>query len=241
MNEKEDNKAKDQSQRNQLLAFLVGGFLLGFVVALYLGAFSGNQYEKLSNWVSVLIAAVAVVLVAQTLKATRDTLTATQQMAKDQSRIGNAQIRPWLVVDNADIRGPRHECEPYITLKNYGYEPAVRIRVNCVWMGVFDVRIEDTMQQIVHYDSFVGMHDIRAIVSGKPHTIYHNDFDSPAKREDEVSREWYLIVGITYHGPDTGAQLPQKLAFRLTEDAYVNYGLEPHDDDMLLLREDLPF
>lgn len=42
----DDDATQPERHRNQLVTFLVGGVLFGFVVALYFEAFSGQDYEN---------------------------------------------------------------------------------------------------------------------------------------------------------------------------------------------------
>lgn len=140
-----DNRSdtdKAQAHSGQLVAFLVGGVLFGFVVALYLGAFSGKDYEKLSDWFSVLIAAIAagisayaVFLVAKTLEATRETLKATSEMVEDQkkankeqAKIGLAQTRPWVLIDSLNFNDPINPTFVNVRLRNFGFNPALRVK-----------------------------------------------------------------------------------------------------------------
>lgn len=123
--------------RNQLISSLFVGVLSGFIFAIYLGAFSSKDYENVTDWLAVLVASVAagislyaVRLVARTLKATQDTLAATVQMANDQRRIGNAQIRPWVLASSYSIN--ERDYDDYtavIHFKNFGHTPARFVRI----------------------------------------------------------------------------------------------------------------
>ena|GEM_PF-5134366 len=85
-------------------------------------------------WVSVSSVAVstlAVILVWRTLDVTRDTLVATQEMAKDTRDIGEAQVRAYLSItpmrliesDNGKV------ARAFIAVKNTGQSPALEVEI----------------------------------------------------------------------------------------------------------------
>lgn len=131
------SKERSRLHRNQLVFCTTAGILIGIVLAAYLGAFSGKDFENLSDWIAVLVASVAagisfyaVRLVAHTLKATQDTLATTIQMAEDQKRIGNAQIRPWVLASEYKVTiHDWTEETAVIKFKNFGHTPARFIRI----------------------------------------------------------------------------------------------------------------
>lgn len=129
--EPSEEKPADNLHRNQLAATALASCLLTLVLAAYLGAYSSADFENLSDWFAVIIAAgaagislYAVLLVAKTLKATQETLKATQEMAADAKRIGDAQLRPWLLLDECHLTNHDHGLHIKVTLRNFGYSPA---------------------------------------------------------------------------------------------------------------------
>lgn len=132
----------ERLHKNQVTTAVVAAALVGFVGAAYLGAFSSTSLKELPPWISALTAAVAtlisayaVYLVAQTLKATRETLDATRQMAEDQKRIGDAQIRPWVLVDGFSLNYGVFGNGFRVAFRNYGVSPAAipsfRVNIDC--------------------------------------------------------------------------------------------------------------
>lgn len=139
---KSDNASLQQLWVNRLMTSVVASALGGFVLAIYLGAFAKADMKEMASWVtalaavvSVMVAVAAVIYVAQTLKATRDTLDATRKMAREQTRIGDSQIRPYIVFEslsNETLDGGVGSVR--IVFKNVGFTPASAI--------VFDSSVE---------------------------------------------------------------------------------------------------
>lgn len=140
--EPKQDKQADNLHRNQLVATALASCLLTLVLAAYLGAYSSADFENLSDWFAVIIAAgaagislYAVLLVAKTLKATQDTLKATQEMAADTKRIGDAQLRPWVLVEDCTLDETQEGIVITVNLHNYGVSPAGNfhcyMNVNC--------------------------------------------------------------------------------------------------------------
>ncbi|UWR87115.1 hypothetical protein [Phaeobacter inhibens] len=93
-------------ERNRLVCFGFCSFLLGLATAIYLGAVAQARFQEIPVWLSAIasigatvVSVVAVYWVSQTLKATREALVLTQEMAIDQKRIGEAQIRPFILFE----------------------------------------------------------------------------------------------------------------------------------------------
>lgn len=140
--EPEQDQPTDNLHRNQLLVAVVASCLVTLVLAAYLGAYSSADFENLTDWLAVIIAACAagislyaVVQVSKTLLATQQTLKLTQEMAADTKRIGDAQIRPWVLVDRYDVRGVARGSIIDVWFKNYGVSPAsyltLTIAIDC--------------------------------------------------------------------------------------------------------------
>jgi len=137
-----DNASLQQLWVNRLATSAVASAGGGFVLAIYLGAFAKAEMREVASWVtalaavvSVMVAVAAVIYVAQTLKATRDTLDATRNMAREQTRIGDSQVRPHIVFESLSsdtLDGGVGSIS--IVFKNVGATPASAI--------VFDSIIE---------------------------------------------------------------------------------------------------
>ncbi|MDT1063082.1 hypothetical protein RM190_14490 [Paracoccus sp. CPCC 101403] len=146
----EAQRLREQLHRNQIITAVIAAALVAFVVAAYLGAFSRTEFKEIPDWVSALtsvvaaaISAYAVYLVARTLEATKETLKATQEMAADTKRIGDAQIRPWVLLSNYEVINTAFGPEVLARFANYGFSPALQIfyeiKVECYrsvyWIG----------------------------------------------------------------------------------------------------------
>lgn len=135
MNKKDnDRHIEKQDRRNTFVVGVVGGVLIGLICAMLLGLikYSNKADEGITSWIqslsgitATLVSVYAVYLVSQTLKATQETLQTTQRMADDQKRIGETQIRPWLLVSESSINLVSSiEEEIAIKIKNFGPTPA---------------------------------------------------------------------------------------------------------------------
>lgn len=138
----DSSKDKTFETRNTIASAATVGAMIGFVIALWLGAISVGETSKFTDWIQSTaavaasgISALAVVLVAKTLKATRETLDATRIMAEDQRQIGDAQTRAWVMVSDISVDGGAYSNSKSdifhnvrITLKNYGITPAKWLR-----------------------------------------------------------------------------------------------------------------
>lgn len=108
------------------------GAIIGFLTALFSGAMGLTAITDAADWLqgisSVLALLVSVYVVTQVAK----TLSATQEMAEDQRRIGNAQIRPWILAGKPSIiRDPiNHSSVANIPLVNFGPTPARFVLIN---------------------------------------------------------------------------------------------------------------
>lgn len=137
-----DDSSKTFETQNTIVAGVTVGAMLGFALAIWFGAITTGEGSKFTDWIqstaavsASIISAVAVVLVAKTLKATRDTLDATRIMAEDQKRIGDAQTRAWVMVSDISVDNGVYSASQSdifhnvtVTLKNYGNTPAEWIR-----------------------------------------------------------------------------------------------------------------
>ncbi|WP_122077007.1 hypothetical protein [Pseudophaeobacter sp. EL27] len=137
--------------RNRLVLFTFVAFFLGFITALYLGAAGQTDLQKIPAWLTAIastgataISLVAVYLVYQTLEATRETLVSTREMSKDQRRIGEAQIRPFLLFEGQFFHSVDGCVEGYIKLVNYGTAPATKVRIGVdVFIAIYPKEDEE--------------------------------------------------------------------------------------------------
>ena len=133
--QKRVEKKPDYSHQNSVVVGVLAGLMMGFLVALLLNVFQLGKSSEAADWLqavssvtAALISAYAVYLVAQTLKATRDTLIATQWMAEQQTRIGNAQTRPYFLLERARSEDRGEKVEVFLLFKNHGSTPATSIQ-----------------------------------------------------------------------------------------------------------------
>lgn len=137
----------EQLHRNQLTVIGTVCLMSGFVLAAWFGAFLESKSDYAPNWIqavssatATIISFAAVLLLARTLAATRDTLRTTQEMtrinqkmADDQKSHSDKQLRPWLMPSelenirtrsiDASLQGIRFR------LKNFGQTPASYVAI----------------------------------------------------------------------------------------------------------------
>lgn len=119
---------------NTLVVGVVAGFLLGFIIAMILGALGVLSLGDFPAWlqgvsgvVAAIISAYAVYLVSQTLMATRETLFATKVMLSHQREIGEAQLAPYLIISRKKVVNYQDETVISFRIKNYGTTPALGV------------------------------------------------------------------------------------------------------------------
>lgn len=124
-------KQPDHTTRNTLTVGLFVGSLAGFFVAMLLGVFKYQGDSSATDWVvavtavaAAFISALAVVLVAQTLQATRETLKATQKMGEDQKKSDDLKTRPWLLYTSLEFTFEPRATIANVRFKNFGPTPA---------------------------------------------------------------------------------------------------------------------
>lgn len=134
--EKEPDRRAFQ-ERNRLVLFTVTAFLVGLLAALHLGAVARADFKDVPGWLTAIASVlatgtsvIAVYLVFQTLRATRETLDITQEMTRDQRRTGEAQIRPFILFKRERYQVNDGKIHGFIVLRNYGNTPAIRVRVD---------------------------------------------------------------------------------------------------------------
>lgn len=127
-----------QAEVNTWVGGAFAGAMVGFIIAIVLGAIAFTPKEGVTNWLSgigsvgaALVSSFAVLLVSKTLKATQDTMHATVRMAEEQERHNEAQLRPWLYLVSIEFKERRAQgallCIAHI--KNFGASPARNIKV----------------------------------------------------------------------------------------------------------------
>lgn len=129
-----------QDRRNTLAVGLFAGAMAGFILSMLLGAFNVGKMGNVPGWLqgvfsgmSTLVSVYAVYLVSQTLKATRDALDATIEMAADQKRFGDSETRAWLFAEQGDVRYKSHQQGfMQIPIKNFGRTPAMNIKFKII-------------------------------------------------------------------------------------------------------------
>lgn len=163
----EESKLRCQRCCNLLVTCTFSAAVGGFVVAMYLGAFSSSDLTELPDWLQALtsvlalgVSALAVLLVYFTLKETGKTLNITRKMALDQERIGEAQTRPYIFAETIkenDLRDHDGHMHIELRLKNYGNTPATIVNVSFVLNGH---RLED-------YGDGLGLQVVDTVELGK--------------------------------------------------------------------------
>ncbi|MBC9245805.1 hypothetical protein H4P12_03545 [Paracoccus sp. 11-3] len=149
-----------QDKQNTLTVGAVAGVLGGFILSMAVGAFQIGEIKEVPAWlqgisgmVATLISVYAVYLVAQTLKATRETLDATRKMAEDQNIIGNAQTRPWVIIDRFTEEITRDEfIAVHLKFTCYGPTPAKYLDIQSELTGRRPKSSDDS--EIVYQHSY---------------------------------------------------------------------------------------
>ncbi|WP_139103238.1 hypothetical protein [Pararhodobacter sp. CCB-MM2] len=181
----------------------------GFVLAIYLGAFAKAELREVASWVtalaavaSVMVAVVAVMYVSQTLKATRETLDATRDMAREQSRIGDSQIRPYIVFESLSNETPTGGIGSVsIVFKNVGVTPAASIEFNSlVEVGtLIEIDEDHSVWQADEYEHRLDARYCAALSQNSIHTV--SDRNIHLKDIDD-SEEFLLRVTCRYRNFD---------------------------------------
>jgi len=90
--------------------------------------------DTIAQWGMALLSLAAVYLLWETLKASRKTLKATQEMAGDTREIGEAQVRAYVNVEKAEVRGfsQNGKIGFYFEFKNTGSTPAKEFKIRSI-------------------------------------------------------------------------------------------------------------
>lgn len=91
--------------------------------------------DTIAQWAMAVLSLAAVYLLKETLKASRRTLRATQKIAEDTREIGEAQVRAYVNVEKAEVRGlaPNERLGFYCEFKNKGTTPAKYLKIISVY------------------------------------------------------------------------------------------------------------
>lgn len=163
----DEKPAKDnqyQFLQNGVVVGLFAGTMIGMILAMLLGVMNNADgpnwpegapppwIQNATGWMqgsaavaSALIAAVTVLVVALTLRATRgmltsaeDTLRVTQGIYRDQANTNAAELRPWVFVEEISVTDTGFDREigsrvvsVAIRLKNFGKTPAMHCAIVC--------------------------------------------------------------------------------------------------------------
>lgn len=106
------------------LFWIICGFIGSVVAMLAVGTVSNltSWMQGIGSIAAVIVSIIAVYLVAETLRETRD-------MASDQKAIGDAQTRAWVFADGHELEFDQGELEYiYIKIKNFGNTPAKNVK-----------------------------------------------------------------------------------------------------------------
>lgn len=122
--DKETHRLREQLHRNQVLTAVIAAALVGFVVAAYLGAFSTTSLKEVPAWISALTAVVAAVISAYAVYLVAHTLDATRQTLRETKRIGDAQLRPWVLVEGFAVSTGVWGPDIRVLFHNYGVSHA---------------------------------------------------------------------------------------------------------------------
>lgn len=226
----EARRSKERLHRNQITTASIVAVLTSFVVAAYLGAFAKSELNEIPAWVSALttvvatlISAYAVYLVGQTLKATRETLEATRQMAYDQKNLGDNQIRPWVLLNSFPGIVAGNNFGVKLTFKNFGSTPAKDLKLSAVAFGDDDLRL------------YVKSKDI--YVFGEAKKVYRYDYRYLAPGQDGLLSVWphivtdtervvlWIAVEWSYTVISSGALVVERTVLRLTHSS--DNGVQP--------------
>jgi hypothetical protein len=197
-----DNASLQQFWANRLVASVVASAGGGFVLAIYLGAFAKADMREVASWVtalaavsSVMVAVAAVIYVAQTLKATRDTLDATRNMAREQTRIGDSQIRPYIVFEslsNNTLDGGVGSVS--IVFKNVGTTPAsVIVFDSSIEVGeLIQIDEDNHARHSTEHGHRLGEKYCAALSQNSAHTVFDNSIHLTDIDQSENFELWVI-------------------------------------------------
>jgi hypothetical protein len=238
----------EYTERNRLVLFTSVVGMLGFVTAVYLGAFSKPDYLQIPPWLSAVasifatgISAIAVLMVAKTLEATRETLSVTQRIAEDSRQVGLSQSRAWVsphaVSTQTRVNNSNNSAQLQVNLKvqNHGNSPATK--VSCSAKVVYHKSEVGTLVETVDA-SIIGLKDD---LSFAPHSVFPAEMFEQSNilnfSEDDLELECennggmvlpILVISAVYKCSHTGGLHQTVFAYLLGFPSSQNAGvLEP--------------
>jgi hypothetical protein len=171
-----------------------------------------SSRDTLAQWIMTAFTVIAAGLLFGTLRIARDTLLATQGMARDASRIGEAQVRGYVSVAQVKVKCiPTQESVSWvvlITLANAGQSPARDLTMtpqnfnsetqgNSIIVG--DLAAGESREEVMHLSSgedeirFVEGSDVDVAFSLKLRVSFSDVFGQVHDREDTFSGTLALV------------------------------------------------
>lgn len=226
---KYDDASTKQLWVNRLVICSVFSAGSAFVLAIYIGAFAKSEMRELASWVtalaavaSVMVAVVAIMYVAQTLKATRDTLDATRNMAMEQIRIGDSQIRPYIVFErlsNETFEGGVGSVA--IVFKNVGATPASSITFDSTHevSEIIELDEDQSHWHTVEHENRLDENYCAALSQNSAHTVFDRNIHLT---DIDGSEMFKLLVTCTYRNFDRTKTFRETHNFSmLNEDGWI--------------------
>lgn len=216
-----EKNAQRQDRINTIVVGVVAGLLVGFILAMVLGAFSigGKQDEGITNWLqgvsgvlSMLVSLYAARLLYKTVHATQRTLEVTQS-------IGDAQTRAW--VYEADWRIYHDDKGPIvdIELRNFGNTPALHVLISGKYsyysntVGTGEEPILDGVG-----NSEAGFDLLKVLAPGVSTTFTTNAVE--VDTESDIYRSLCIIlsVEVSYNTVNSSTRIKHHFAIAIKED-----------------------
>lgn len=181
-----------------------------------------NPTDTIAQWAMAILSLAAVYLLRETLKASRKTLKATQKMAGDTREIGEAQVRAYVNVERAEVRGfsPNEKIGFYYEFKNTGSTPAKRFEIRSI-CGFQPGEIRNfKVRDLSAIDSKSG------VITAGGSTFVDVTMDQPLTereyREITSGKLWIIIAGYVSYSTVFGRR--KRTLFKMTNVGWTRDG-----------------
>lgn len=167
--------------------------------------------DSVAQWAMALLSLAAVVLLWWTLKASRQTLNSTRQMARDTREIGEAQVRAYLSIEKITyFIDERRHLGVSVAAKNFGQSPATKAQAVVKVNGFTRLPEGATLDRGIHKDVIVV--DFGEIAAGdtcqSDSMVWMNSIVQEAFLREDYEPMWLFqicVFGLDVFGKEVSA------------------------------------